>query len=133
MGTPSTHRRFGNYIKGCQQQCHRLMVDDGNAADIIYLDAYKRMGLTESKLSPTTSLLYGFNGDHVISRGTAKLVMTLGEHPRLSAVVTEFLMVDCPSAINRIIGRPLLKALKAVTLIYHLTMKFPTVKGTREV
>ena len=42
-------------------------------------------------------------------------------------------MVDAPLAINRIIGRPLLKALKAVTLIYHLTMKFPKTKGIGKV
>ena len=35
--------------------------------------------------------------------------------------------------MNVIIGGPLLKALKAATLIYHFTMKFPTVEGTGEV
>ena len=39
-------------------------------------------------------------------------------------------MVNCPSAINGIIRRLFLKALKAVTSIYHLTMKFPTIEGT---
>ena len=34
--------------------------------DIIYVDAYKKIGLTESELSPMTSSLYGFIGDHVI-------------------------------------------------------------------
>ena len=48
-------------------------------------------------------------------------------------VITKFLMDDCPLAINEIIGRSLLKALKAVTLIYHLTMKFLTAEGTDEV
>ena len=42
------------------------MVDDGSAVDILYLDTYKRMGLTENELSPTTSPLCGFTGDHVI-------------------------------------------------------------------
>ena len=49
---------------------HRLLVDDNNVVDIIYLDAYKRMGLTERKLSPATSPLYGFTGDHMVLRGT---------------------------------------------------------------
>ena len=105
-------------------------MDDGSVVDIIYLDAYKRMGLTENELSLATSPLYGFTGDHVIPRGTVKLAMTVGEHPRVSIVVAEFLVVDCPSTVNGIIGRLLLKALKAVTSIYHLTMKFLTAKGT---
>ena len=105
---------------------HRLLVDNGSAVDIIYLHAYKIMGLTKSKLSPTTSPLYGFIGDHVIPRGMVKLAMIVGKHRRVLTVIAEFLVVDCPSAINRIIRRPLLKAM---TSIYHLTMKFLIVKG----
>ena len=96
---------------------HRLMVDDGSIVDILYLNTCKRIGLAESDLNPTTSPLYGFTGDHVVPKGTAKLTITVGEYPRTSTVVANFLIVDCPSAINRIIGRPLLKALKAVTSI----------------
>ena len=48
-------------------------------------------------------------------------------------VLTNILVVDASSVINGIIGRPLLKALKAATSIYHLTMKFPTAEGTGEV
>ena len=53
----------------------------------------------------------------------------MGENPRVSTVITDFIVIDCPSAINGIIGRPLLKALRTVTSIYHLTMKFLTVEG----
>ena len=108
------------------------MVDDGSAIDILHLDAYKRMGLTENELSLTTSLLYGFTKDHVIPRGTAKLAVMVGKLPWVSTIIAEFLVVDCPSTINEIIGMPLLKALKAVTSIYHLTMKFPITKGMGE-
>ena len=45
---------------------HQLILDDDSIVDILYLDAYKRMRLTENELSPTTSPLYGFSGDHVI-------------------------------------------------------------------
>ena len=44
--------------------------------------------------------------------------------------MTEVLIVDYPSLFNKVIGRPLLKALKVVTFIHHLTMKFPIVKET---
>ena len=94
---------------------HRLMADDGNAMDILYLDAYKRIGLTETTLSHAASPLYRFIGDHVIPKRTSKLVVTVGERPWVSIVIVDFLVVDYPSAINGIIGRPLLKALKAVT------------------
>ena len=54
------------------------MVDDGSSVDILYLDAYKRMGLTENELNPNTSQLYRFTGDHVILRGTTKLAVIVG-------------------------------------------------------
>ena len=91
------------------------------------------MGLAESDLNPTTSPLYRFTRDHVIPKGMAKLTVTVGEHHRMTMVIADFLIVDCLSAINKIIRRPFLKALKVVTLIYHLTVKFPTAEGTCEV
>ena len=62
-----------------------------------------------------------------------QLAVMVGEHLKVSTVVVEFLMVDCPSVVNGIIGRPILKALKVITLIYHLTMKFPTAEGMGQV
>ena len=109
------------------------MVDDGSITDILYLNGYKWMGLAESDLNPTASPLYRFTGDHVFPMGTMKLTVTAGEHPRTSTIVTNFLIVDCPSTINGIIGRLLLKALKAITSIYHFTVKFPTTEGMGEV
>ena len=120
-------------VRIANNSVHRLMVDDGNAIDILYLNTYKRMGLIENEHSHTTFPLYRFAGDHVILRGIAKLAMIVGEHPRVLIVIVEFLVVDYSSTINWIIGRPLLKALKVVTSIYHLTMKFLTAEGTGKV
>ena len=112
---------------------HSLMVDNGSVADILYLNIYKKMGLTEDNLDPNSSPLYGFTVDHVIPKGVAKLTIIVGEHTRTCTVLTNFLVVDAPSVINGIIRRPLLKVLKVTTLIYHLTMKLPTAEGTGEV
>ena len=110
------------------------MVDNGSAIDILYLNAYKRMGLTEDNLDPNNSPLYGFSRDHVVLKwGVAKLTRTIGEHPQTSTVLANFLVVDAPSTINRIIGRPLLKFLRWLPSIYHLTMKFSMAKGIGEV
>ena len=46
--------------KVANSNVHRMLVDNGSIVDIIYLDAYKRMGLIESELGPTTLPLYGF-------------------------------------------------------------------------
>ena len=43
-----------------------------------------------------------------------------------------FLVVDCSSAYNAILGRPTLNSWKAVTSTYHLMIKFPTDYGVGE-
>ena len=40
-----------------------------------------------------------------------------------------FLVVDCSSLYNTIIGRPTLNSWKAITSTYHLSVKFPTEYG----
>ena len=44
-----------------------------------------------------------------------------------------FLVVDCSSAYNAILGRPNLNSWKAMTSTYHLMIKFTTEYGVREV
>ncbi|GFS42540.1 hypothetical protein Acr_00g0080400 [Actinidia rufa] len=45
----------------------------------------------------------------------------------------DFIVVDCPSPYNAILGRPTLGGIKAITSTYHLKMKFPTLTGIGEV
>ena len=44
-----------------------------------------------------------------------------------------FLLVDCLSSYNAIIGRPTLNRWKAVKSTYHLSVKFPTEYGVGQV
>ena len=59
---------------------HYLMVDDSITVDILYLNAYKKMGLTEDDLDPNSSPFYGITRDQDIPKGVAKLTMIVGEH-----------------------------------------------------
>ena len=69
----------------------------------------------------------------MIPERTIKLAITLGEPPRTMTVVIDFLAVKCPSAFNRVLDRPLLRAFKAVTSIHYMTMKFPAAVVTSQV
>ena len=70
--------------------------------------------------------------------GVITLLMTVGEFPSESCVVPDFLVIDQPSTFNAVLDRPFLRALNAITSIYHLSMKFPTsnrvgkVRGNQE-
>ena len=112
---------------------HKMLVDNGTVANILFWDVYQKSRLMQVDLGLMTTPLYGFIGDRVIPRGTIKLAATLMEHLQVVAVVIEFLTVNCPSTFNGVIGRPLLRALKAGTSIHYLIMKFPTAVGTGQV
>ena len=56
-----------------------------------------------------------------------------GDYPQQITKDVTFLVVDCSSAYNAILGRPTLNSWKDVTSTYHLMIKFPTEYGMREV
>ncbi|XP_065003886.1 uncharacterized protein LOC135636193 [Musa acuminata AAA Group] len=110
----------------------RVMVDTGSSADVLYLDAFKRLGLPTEDLIPISSALTGFTGDSISPLGTTTLPVTIGEEPRTRTIMTTFMVVNLPSAYNVILGRPTLNKLKVVVSTYHRAIKFPTLAGVGE-
>ncbi|XP_065023311.1 uncharacterized protein LOC135649130 [Musa acuminata AAA Group] len=110
----------------------RIMVDTGSSADILYLDAFQKLGLARRNLSPMCSALTDFTGDSISPLGSISLPLTLGTPPRSKTVMTTFLVVDLPTAYNAILGRPTLNKVRAVVSTYYQTIKFPTHDGVGE-
>ena len=57
--------------------------------------------------------------------GVISLPMIVGYYPRQSCVMANFLVINQPPAFNAVLDKPSLRAVKAITSIYHLLMKFP--------
>ena len=91
------------------------------------------MKLSKERLQPFTSSLVSFTGDRVIPKGVVKLTIITGTYPPQVSKEIDFLVVDCPSTYNVILGRPTLNKLKAATLIYYLKVKFPTAHDIGEI
>ena len=110
----------------------RVLIDNRSSADIIYLPTYQQMMIDKERLRPIDILLIGFTGDKVKPSGVISLIIEAGTYLKQVRASVEFLVVDCPSAYNVIIGHLTLNKLRAVTLTYHLLIRFPTEHGIGE-
>ena len=95
-------------------------------AQILYYPAFQQMGIGTERLISTNALLVGFGGTKVLPLGAITLSVVVGDYPWQITKDVTFLVVICSSAYNAILGRPTLNSWKAVTLTYHLMIKFPT-------
>ncbi|XP_018846012.1 uncharacterized protein LOC109009834 [Juglans regia] len=111
----------------------RILINNGNSADILFWDAFTWMGIDPSRLQPVPMLLKGFSGDMVQLVGIITLSVLIGKAPYTPSTMADFIVVKALSSYNIILGRPTLNSLKAVMSTYHLKMKFSNPMGVREV
>ena len=100
----------------------RVMVDQGNAAEIMYPDLYKGLSLRAEDLTPYSSPLVSFEGKVIIPKGQIRLPVQTGSE----TVEVDFIMVDAYSPYTAIVARPWLHTLGAVSSILHQKIKYPS-------
>ncbi|CAL8152251.1 unnamed protein product [Prunus armeniaca] len=90
-----------------------VLIDNGSSVNVIFADAFKEMGVADSQ--PV---------------GSVSLAIAFGVAPWKTMIYDQFLIVDCPTAYNVIIGRTALTGIKAHPSPHMLLMKFSTYNGT---
>ena len=119
----------------CVRDCntHRVLVDNRSFADILYYPAFQQMRIGRKQLILTNAPLVGFRGTRVHPLEAVTLSVTVGDYSQQITKDVTFLVVDCSSAYNAILGHPTLNSWKAVTSTFHLMIKFPTEYGVGKV
>lgn len=111
----------------------KILIDNGSSVDILYHHAFSRMEFGDRKLENTHTPLYAFTGNEVKIVGTIDLPVLFGSMPCQVWKVVKFHVISANLSYNAILGRTTITALKAITSISHLKMKFPTEFGIGEV
>ena len=111
---------------------HQVLVDNSSSADILYYSTFQKMRIDRERLTSTNAPLVGFGGTKVFPLGAITLAVAAGDYPQQITREVTFLIIDCSSAYNAILGRPTLNSWKAVTSTYHLMIKFQTDYGVGE-
>ncbi|RRT72066.1 hypothetical protein B296_00028127 [Ensete ventricosum] len=127
------HHDYGHDIEECYDLKNQIEYLIWSSVDILHLDAFQKLNMTNQDLIPMTSTLTGFTGDAITPVGITTLPMPFDDEPRTKTFMVHFMVVELPSAYNVIIARPTLNKLMTIVSTYHHSMKFPTSGGPREV
>ena len=68
--------RVGDY------NVHRMLVDNGRSADILYYPAFQQIGINRARLISTNAPLIGFRGTRVLLVGSITLLVTVSDYPQ---------------------------------------------------
>ena len=107
----------------------RVLVDQGNAVEVMYPDLYKGLNLKPEDLMPYDSPLVSFEGKTVTPRGQIKLPIQTGS----DLVKVDFIVVDAYSPYTAIVARPWLHTLGVVSSTLHQKVKYPSEGQVKEI
>jgi hypothetical protein len=109
---------------------HKVLVDNGSHADIIFLHAFDRMGISHNLLKPSDNPLYGFDGKGTFPVGKIELPLSFGVAPNARSEQITFDIVDMVYPYNAIMGRGSINKFEAAIHGLYLCMKIPGPQGT---
>ncbi|KAF3579349.1 hypothetical protein DY000_02031035 [Brassica cretica] len=107
----------------------RILVDNGSSDNIIFHAAYKDLGVEESALTRRITPLIGSSGEVKQTVGE----VTLPVYAEGINMSTKFLVVECDSSYNMIMGTALENDVGAVPSTLLQMVKFPTPWGIRAI
>ena len=107
----------------------RVLVDQGNAVEIMYPDLHKGLNLKSEDLMAYESPLISFEGKTVIPKGQIRLPIQTDSE----IVEVDFIVIDSYSPYTAIVARPWLHTLGVVSSTLHQKVKYPSEGLVKEI
>ena len=82
-----------------------VLVDSGASVDILFHEAFIRIGYIDSQLTPSDMPIYIFNGIETKVEGIIQLPMTMGQETCEVTQMLNFLVIKVVTSYNAILGR----------------------------
>ena len=95
--------------------------------DILFHEAFLKMGYNNSQLTPSDMHVYSFNIVETKVEGTIQLPMTMGKDPCEVMQMLNFLIIKAISSYNA--SKTGINVFQDVALTYHLKIKVPSRNG----
>jgi hypothetical protein len=107
----------------------RVLINDGNQAEIVFLSAFNHMGFDRKQLKEATKPLYGFGGKRIEPLGSISLTVSFESLQNASTEYVTFNLVDMHYLYNAIFGKGLLNAFEATLHSAYVCLKVPALLG----
>ncbi|XP_014523974.1 uncharacterized protein LOC106780225 [Vigna radiata var. radiata] len=117
-------------VEIARYEISKVLVDQGSSVNILYWKTFSQMDLSEDLIVPYNEQIVGFARERVDTRGYLDLRTRLGTGRESEEMKIRYLLVEANTAYNVLLGRPCLNAFGAIVSTPHLTMKYPTHRGT---
>jgi hypothetical protein len=102
---------------------HKVLVDNGSPADIIFLHAFDRMGISHNLLKPVDNHLYSFRGKGIFPIGKIERSLSFGAAPNARSETSHLRHRRHGLPYNAIIGCGSINKFEAAIHRLYICMK----------
>jgi hypothetical protein len=102
---------------------HKVLIDNGSQADIIFLHAFDCMDISHNLLKSADNPLYGFGGKGTFPIGKIELPLSFGTAPNARSEQVTFDILDMVYPYNAIMGRGSINKFEAAIHGLYLCIK----------